>query len=339
VTVILAEVTRAGAVESVHSGTIAVVDTDGRLVASVGDAETFAYFRSSAKPFQAIPVVESGAADAFGFTPAELALCCASHYAEPHHQRQVQAMLAKIGLDDGALRCGIPLPSDQEEAGRIIAGLVPRSPLQCDCSGKHTGMLATCVHLGYPIDSYLDPDHPAQRAIRGIVAEVCRVPEDSLRLGSDGCSVPTFGTSIRAFATAYAALAQPERVPEDAGGRHATSLNRLRSAMVAHPENVSGTGDLVTDLMAVAGGRIAAKTGAEGLICLALPEHGLGIAIRVADGSFRSHAVIVAAVLRQLKSIDPPIISAILERHRPEVRNHNGWHVGDIRAAFELRFA
>jgi L-asparaginase II len=336
VTAILAEVTRGGAVESVHAGTIGVVDTDGRLVASVGDTETFAYFRSSAKPFQAIPVVESGAADAFGFTAAELALCCASHYAEPHHQREVAVMLAKIGLDDGALRCGIPLPSDQEEAGRIIAGLVPRSPLQCDCSGKHTGMLATCVHLGYQIDSYLDPDHPAQRTIRGIIAEVCRVPEDTLRLASDGCSVPTFGTTIRAFATAYAALAQPERVPAEAGGKYGVALNRLRNAMMAHPENVSGTGDLVTDLMAVAGGRIAAKTGAEGLICLALPEQGLGIAIRVADGSFRSHAVIVGAVLEQLGVIDAGVISAVMERHRPEVRNHNGWHVGDMRAAFKL---
>jgi L-asparaginase II len=337
VSVLLAEVTRGGAVESVHAGTIAVVDTNGRLVASVGDAETFAYFRSSAKPFQAIPVVESGAADAFGFTPAELALCCASHYAEPHHQHEVKAMLAKIGLDEGALRCGIPLPSDEEEAGRIIAGLVPRSPLQCDCSGKHSGMLATCVHLGYPIDSYLDPDHPAQRTIRGIVAGVCRVPLDSLRIGFDGCSVPTFGTSIRAFATAFAVLAQPERVAEEAGGRHADALNRLRSAMIAHPDNVSGTGDLVTTLMSVGGGKIAAKTGAEGLICLALPNHGLGIAIRVADGSFRSHPVIVAAVLEQLGLVGSSVIASVMEKHPSEVRNHNGWHVGDMRAAFQLQ--
>ncbi|MEA2527027.1 MAG: hypothetical protein QOF73_4254, partial [Thermomicrobiales bacterium] len=169
-TAILAEVTRGGAVESVHAGTIAVVATDGRLVAWAGDVERFAYFRSSAKPFQAIPVVESGAADAFGFTPAELALCCASHHAERHHQREVAAMLAKLGLTEDALQCGIALPSDDEEAGRILSGLVPPSPLQCDCSGKHTGMLATCLHLGYPIDSYLEPEHPLQRMIRGIVA-------------------------------------------------------------------------------------------------------------------------------------------------------------------------
>jgi L-asparaginase II len=339
VTTLLAEVTRGGAVESVHAGTIAVVDTDGRLVAWAGDVDTFAYFRSSAKPFQAIPVVESGAADAFGLTPAELALCCASHYAEPHHQCEVAAMLAKIGLTETTLRCGIALPSDEDEAGRVLAGLVARSPLQCDCSGKHSGMLATCVHLGYPIDGYLEPEHPAQRAIRAIVAEVCRVPESELRLAADGCSVPTFGTSIRAFATAYAALARPERVPEEAGGRHEAALNRLRSAMIAHPENVSGTGSLVTDLMAVGSGRIAAKNGAEGLICLALPERGLGIAIRVADGSFRAHDVVVPALLEQLDAVEPSVIAAIVERHRPEIRNHNGWHVGDLRAAFRLEVA
>src|SRR5689334_7442529 len=183
---VIAETTRGGITESVHHGVVVAVDARGDIVASAGDPEQMVFFRSSAKPFQAIPVVESGAADAFGFTPAELALCCASHYAEPHHQQEVRAMLAKIGLDEGALRCGIPLPSDQEEAGRVLTGLVPRSPLQCDCSGKHSGMLATCVHLGYPTDTYLDPDHPAQRVIRGIIAEVCRVPIDSLRIGYDG---------------------------------------------------------------------------------------------------------------------------------------------------------
>lgn len=338
-TTLLAEATRGDAVESVHAGTIAVVDPAGRLVAWAGDVETFAYFRSSAKPFQAIPVVESGAADAFGFTPAELALCCASHNAEPHHQREVAAMLAKIGLGEGALRCGISLPGDEAEAGRVLAGLVPRSPLQCDCSGKHTGMLATCVHLGYPIAGYLDPEHPVQRTIRGIIAEVCRVPEAGLRLATDGCSVPTFGAPVRAFATAYAVLARPEGVPADAGGRHAAALNRLRSAMTAHPENVAGTGDLVTDLMEVAGGRIAAKTGAEGLLCLALPEKGRGIAIRIADGTFRAHGVVATAVLEQLGAVDAAVIAAVRARHSPEIRNHNGWRVGELRAAFALQRA
>lgn len=332
----LAEVTRGEAVESVHEGTIVVANVEGNVVAYAGSPELFAYFRSSAKPFQAVPLIESGAADAFGFTLAELALCCASHNAEPRHQQAVAGMLTKLGLDSNALRCGCPLPGDRAEAARVAAGLVPRSPLHCDCSGKHTGMLATCRHLGYPISSYLDPDHPVQQTIRGVIAEVCRVRPEDLRLATDGCSVPTFGAPVRAFAVAYAALAAPEQTPTGAGREHAAALNRLRAAMTAHPENVAGTGELVTDLMAVSGGRIVAKSGAEGLICLAIPERGLGVAIRIADGSFRAHPTVVAAVLEQLDLIEPAVVAEILARHRPVVRNHNGWHVGEIRPAFRL---
>lgn len=338
-TALLAEVTRGGVVESVHAGTIAVVDTDGRLVAWAGDPHHFAYFRSSAKPFQAIPLIESGAADAYGFTPAELALCCASHHAEPRHQEQVAGMLAKLGLTDAALQCGIPLPSDELEAGRILTGLVPRSPLQCDCSGKHTGMLATCLHLGYPIDTYLEPDHPLQRTILSHIAEVCRVPEQRFQLATDGCSVPTFGTSIQAFATAFAALARPEEVPVNAGRCYAEALNRLRAAMMAHPENVAGTDDPVTDLMLVGGGAIAAKTGAEGMLCAAIPAHGLGIAIRIADGTYRALPVVIASVLEQLEAVDASILAVFRERQPSELRNHNQRLVGEIRAAFTLQRA
>jgi L-asparaginase II len=197
-------------------------------------------------------------------------------------------------------------------------------------------MLATCRHLGYPIETYLEPEHPVQRTIRGVVAAVCRVPEAEMRLATDGCSVPTFGMPVRAFATAYAALARPEGVPEKAGGRHAAALNRLREAMAAHPENVAGTGSLVTDLMALSGGKIAAKSGAEGLICLALPARGLGVAIRIADGSFRAHPVVVASVLEQLGAVDPAVIAAVMARQRPAILNHNQRHVGDLRAVFVL---
>ncbi|MDP9368880.1 MAG: asparaginase [Chloroflexota bacterium] len=333
---ILAEVTRGGVVESVHHGVVVAVDVAGVIVAQAGHPDQFAYFRSSAKPFQAVPLIESGAADAFGFTPAELALCCASHSGSPAHQTQVAAMLAKIGLDPGALRCGAPVPYDQTEGARVRSGLVPSSPLQCDCSGKHTGMLATCLHLGWPTDSYLDPDHPLQRRILGIIAEVLRVPEAEIHLGTDGCSLPTFGAPICAFATAYAALAAPERVPAGAGREHAAALDRLRAAMTAHPVNVAGRNEVSTDLMEASEGRLAAKTGAEGLLCLALPERGIGIAIRILDGSYRAQAVVAAAVLEQLDLLDPGAIAAFRARQDPAIRNHNGIHVGDLRPAFTL---
>src|SRR6188472_1932557 len=239
VTTLLAETTRGGVVESVHHGVVVAANTDGKIIASAGDPSTFAFYRSSAKPFQAIPVIESGAADRFGFTQAELALCCASHHAELRHQQQVLAMLGKLGLNDSALLCGTPLPYDQEEMARVLSGERAPSPLQCDCSGKHTGMLAACLQLGYPVDDYLEPEHPLQQQIKKLVAGVCRIAEDEIVVGTDGCSVPTFGSSVGSFAISYAALAAPDRTPADFGGRHAEALDRLRAAMLAYPQNVS----------------------------------------------------------------------------------------------------
>ena len=171
----LAVATRGGQTESVHTGSIVIAHVDGSIRASVGDPARFTYFRSSAKPFQAIPVVESGAADAFGLTPAELALCCASHSGQRLHQEQVTAFLAKLDMGPDMLRCGISLPYNEFAHAQVVDRMVPPSPLQCDCSGKHSGMLATCKHLGYPTDSYLSDDHPLQQMIRSMMAAVCRI--------------------------------------------------------------------------------------------------------------------------------------------------------------------
>lgn len=332
----IAVTTRGGIGESSHYGVVVAVDAAGELVGAAGDPDDVVFFRSSAKPFQAIPVIESGAADAFGFTPAELALCCASHAATPEHQRQVAAMLAKIGLSVTDLQCGCPLTIDDAETARIVLGLTERTPLQCDCSGKHTGMLATIVHEGLIQDDYLELHHPLQQRILQIMAEVMRLPANEIVIGTDGCSLPTFGAPVRAFATAFAALAAPEQTPPGAGREHAAALNRLRQAMTAHPVNVSGEGHLVADLMEVSEGRIAAKSGAEGLLCLAIPERELGIAIRVTDGSFRAHPAIVVAALEQLDILDAPARQEILNRHSPELRNHNGRLVGEIEPVFQL---
>ena len=335
--VALAETTRGGRVESMHHGVVAVVNPAGELVASAGETDHVVFYRSSAKPFQAVPLVESGAADAFGFSPAELALCCASHVATERHQAAVAVMLAKLGLDETALKCGAPLPSDREAAARVLTGETPKSQLQCDCSGKHTGMLATCLHLGEPLDDYRDPNHPVQQRILQVMSEVMRTPKEEIPLGIDGCSLPTFGGSIRAFATSYTALAAPERVAPGAGHEHATALNRLRAAMIAHPENVSGDGRDSTDLMRVAEGRIVAKGGAEGLFCFGLPEHGLGVAIRVLDGSSRAHASVAAAVVEQLELVPERVIAEFRRRHPAAIKNHNGMEVGEIRSTVRCR--
>jgi L-asparaginase II len=249
----------------------------------------------------------------------------------------VLALLGKLGLDDRALQCGTPYPIDPDETALLRSGQKDRSPLQCDCSGKHSGMLASCLQLGYPIENYLEPAHPLQQTIRGLIAEVCRVSSDSIKLGTDGCSLPTFGLPLSGMARSFATLAAPEGAPTGAGREHATALNRLRAAMTAHPENVGGHHDrLDTDLMRLSGGKLVAKSGAEGLLCVGVPAHGVGIALRIGDGSFRAHGVIIAQVLNDLGLVEPEVVQALLELDDPRLFNHNRRHVGDIRAAFEL---
>ena len=336
---VLAETTRSGMVESIHHGVVAVANPAGEIVASAGDVHQMIFYRSSAKPFQAIPVVASGAADRFGLTDRELALCCASHSGQPHHQAEVRGLLAKIGLGPEALQCGSIVPYNEAEGARVRAGLQGKSALMCDCSGKHSGMLAVCVHEGLPIETYMDINHPLQQRILRIMAQVLRVAVADIAPGIDGCSLPTFGASVAACAKSWAALAAPDAVPAGFGREHAAALKRLRKAMVSAPENVAGDGELVTDMMQLAGPRLYAKSGAEGLICFALPEQQLGVAIRVLDGSFRTHPVVVAAVLRQLQALDEATIAAITARHPSELRNHNRRLVGEIRATLQLRGA
>lgn len=332
----LAEVTRGELVESTHPGVVVVADVTGRLLATHGDADHVVYFRSAAKPFQAVPLVESGAADAFGFGPEDLALACASHDATPAHQRGVARMLAKIGLDEDALRCGVSPPPDPQEAARITLGLKAPSQLQCECSGEHAGMLAACLHLDYPLQSYTEPDHPLQRRIRDIVAQVLRLTEDDLITGTDGCRIPTFAAPVQAFAVAYATLADPRQVPQGTGRELAKPLDRLREAMTAHPVLVGGEKTLDSDIMALSEGRIVAKLGAEGLLCLAVPQRGLGIAIVADDGSSRALGPAAVAVIEQLALAEPAIVDMLRERHVETVKTFGGEAVGEMRPAFRL---
>ena len=332
----LAKITRGELVESTHPGLVVVADVTGRLLACHGDSEHAAYFRSAAKPFQAVPLVESGAADVFGFGPEELALACASHDATPAHQRGVARMLDKIGLDEDALRCGVAPPPDPQEAARITLGLKAQSQLQCECSGEHAGMLAACLHLGYPLESYTEPDHPLQARIREVVAQVLRLPEDDLVIGTDGCRIPTFAAPVASFAVAYATLADPKQAPAGAGRELAKSLERLREAMTAHPTLVGGEETLDSDIMALSQGHIVAKLGAEGLLCLAVPERGLGIAIAADDGSSRALGPAAVAVIEQLDLATSAVVDTLRERHVETVKTFGGESVGEMCPAFQL---
>ena len=336
---VLAEVTRGDVVESFHRGVVVAVDVDGNVVASAGNVDQLAYFRSAAKPFQAVPVVESGAAEAFGLTERELALSCSSHDSTPDHQRGVARMLEKIGLHDEDLRCGISPPADEQELARSVLGLVWPSQVQCECSGEHAGMLAACKQLGYPLETYVERDHPLQRRILEIVATVLGMDEDELILGTDGCSIPTFAAPLRRFAFAYATLASPQKSPVRNDPVLVGAIDRLRAAMVAYPVMIGNEGVLDTEIMQATGGQIVAKLGAEGLLCLAAPERGLGIAIASDDGMPRGLGPAASGVLEQLDLVDDGMLCSLREQFAGPVPSFKGEPVGAVRPALRLQFA
>lgn len=333
---LMAEITRGDLVESRHLGNAVVVDGNADVVASAGDVETRMYFRSSAKPFQAIPLVASGAADAYGFTDEELALASASHNATERHQSVVASMLTKAGLRESDLQCGIAPPLDEEEKARVTLGLVQPSLIQCECSGKHAGMLATCRHRGWPLETYLEVSHPLQQEIRAILAAACGVPADTFDVATDGCSLPTFGAPLRGFATAYAVIADPGGARWDGSPPYRRALHRLREAIVMHPELVSGDGEIDTTIMRVTGGQVMAKLGAEGLLCMAIPERRLGIAISDSSGSERGLGPGAVAVLRELELVDDDTLTTLGQELCPPVQTFAGQPVGQIRHVLTL---
>ena len=320
---------RGDRVESEHQAALAVVERSSRVVAVAGDVDRFAYFRSSAKPFQAMPLVTSGAADAFGFTDSELAFCCSSHNGQADQQEAVVAMLGKIGAGVEQLRCGAAFPLDPAEAARRTLGLVPATPLQNCCSGKHTGMIATCLHLGYPVESYLDRDHPLQQEILANVAAAMQRDPASIALAIDGCSVPTFGAGTIDFARSFSALADPAQAPSERIQSQQAAISRLLTAMGTYPENIAGKGSLDTELMRLSGGSVVAKMGAEGLLCMALPAQGIGIAIRMFDGTYRGLNILAVRALEQLQLVEPEMISAMRSELIAPITNANDWVVGE----------
>ena len=336
---LMAEITRGDLVESNHLGNAVVVGGNTDMVAWAGDPHERLFFRSSAKPFQAVPLVASGAADAYGFTTEELALASASHNATEPHQALVASMLTKAGLREDDLQCGIALPLDEEEKARVTLGLVQPSLIQCECSGKHAGMLATCRHQGWPIGSYLEPDHPLQQEIRAIVAAACGVPADSFDVAVDGCSLPTLGAPLRAFATAYAVFADPDGARWDSTLSYRAALHRLRGAFIRHPELVSGDGEIDTTIMRVTRGAVVAKLGAEGLLCMAIPDRGLGIAISDSSGSERGLGPGAVAVLGALELVDGDALATLKQELCPAVQSFAGQPVGETRPVLTLNRA
>jgi len=325
---VLVEVLRDPVVESAHRGAACVVDSAGAVVAAWGDIDRPVPPRSAIKPLQALPLIETGAADACGYGAEEIALACASHSATPRQTALVRSMLERVGLDEGALACGGQPPLDREADMALARAGQPWTRLHDNCSGKHAGFLATAVHLGEPVVGYHLADHPVQRRIAAVLDDLCGVRVDALPRGIDGCGIPVWSLPLRALARGLAGLARPAGL---ALGR-AAAARRVAAAVAMHPDLVAGPDRFDTALMSGTGGRILAKGGAEGVQVAWISETGLGIAIKVDDGGGRAAGVALGGVLRTLDLLLPEEADALADLLAPAVRTRTGAVVGALRA-------
>jgi L-asparaginase II len=313
--------------ESVHRGAFAVSDAKGGLRLSAGDVERPIFPRSSLKPVQAVPLIESGAADAFGVSDEELALACASHSGESMHTTRVAAWQERIGCSVADLACGPHRPVHEKTATEMIANGERWTSLHNNCSGKHTGFMTLARHLGAPVKGYQLVDHPSQRQVETTLKEMAGVSGD-MPYGVDGCTVPNFALPLKALARAMAQFADPSGLTPS----RREAAKRVVRAMTAHPELVAGTGRTCTNLMRQSRG-IIVKTGAEGVYIAIMPELGLGAALKIDDGASRAAESAIAALLITLGAVpDEGVAAALARAHVPNTR---GVPVGERRALFE----
>jgi L-asparaginase II len=330
----LVELIRSGLVDEIHCGDLAVVSADGELRASAGDPNgKIAFWRSSAKPFQAMPLIASGAASHLGLSPEDIALAAASHGGEPIHVARAASLLERVGHRVEDLECGAHAPLDADAARELVRLGITPTPLHNNCSGKHAGMLALADELGAPFPGYRQPEHPVQRAILENVTRFTGLEQDDVRLGLDGCGVPCFGISVFRMALAFARLMAP---PDDIPAPYRDAAAAVRVAMMRHPYLVAGRDRVDTDLMRAMPGAILSKGGAGGVHCIGLPD-GVGIAVKIEDGGV-STAPGVAALesLGQLGALDERTLQTLATHARPEIRSVAGEHAGEVRPSFEL---
>jgi L-asparaginase II len=341
---VLVEALRGDAVESFHRGAFAVVDAGGAVVATLGDIDRPVFPRSAVKVLQALPLVASGAAERFGLTDAELALACASHNGEPEHVATAASMLAKAGLDAAALECGAHWPYREPfQRAMAMRGETPTA-LHNNCSGKHAGFVCLgCVLAAAAgrearefVRGYLRPEHPVMREVSAALQRTTGADLAQAPVGTDGCSIPTYGIALRRLALAFARVA----TGSDLADGDARAAERLRRAVAAAPFMVGGTDRFDTRVMQRLGERVFCKVGAEGVYCAALPQRGLGVAVKVDDGNnARAAEVVMAALIESLVRLDAPECEFVRGFSELPLVNWNGIRVGTLRAGAALRAA
>lgn len=334
---VLIEVLRGGAVESQHAGALAIVDAAGAVHTALGDIARPIFPRSAVKLLQALPLVASGAAEAFGLSDAELALACASHSGEPEHVATAAAVLAKLGLDAGALECGTQWPSREPVLRGMLARGEVAGPLHNNCSGKHSGFVCVACLMARNAGAeapefargYVAAEHPVMREVSAALSAASGVDVEQAPRGIDGCSIPTFALPLRSLALAFARCGTGQGLSDG----NARAARRLRQAVAVAPFMVGGTDRFDTRVMQAYGEQLFCKIGAEGVYCAALPALGLGVALKIDDGAVRAAEAVMAAVAQVLLKTE----DAVLHRYSHLVlRNWRGTEVGALRPAAAL---
>ena len=329
---LLVEVVRGGRVESRHGGSAVVVDAHGGVLFAAGTVEQPVYTRSTVKALLALPLVEAGAADRLGLSAAELALACASHGGLPVHVDTAASMLRKAGREPDCLECGTHWPTSREAAAVLAASGARPTALHNNCSGKHAGFVCAACDAHHPVAGYIQPEHPVMRAATAAASELTGARMDADNRAVDGCGIPTHAIPLRALALGFARFGSGIGLRPD----RATAAARLRDAVAAHPELVAGPDRFDTRLMQLFGASVFSKTGAEGVHVLALPQQGLGIAVKCADGATRAAEVAAAALLARFLPLPADGEAALDRLRRPVLRNWAGTETGLLRPAGPL---
>ncbi len=339
----LIEASRGNIVESVHFGAIAIVDKQGKLIASAGDPDLVTYLRSSSKPFQLLPLIEQGGVKQFNLSQQEIAIMCASHIGTDHHVEVVTKLQERLGLKESDLLCGTHTPYHKPTADALMLRGEKPGARRHNCSGKHTGFLSQALLRSLPLADYINPQHPVQQTVLETFAEMCKIDPKLIHIGIDGCSAPVFGIPMVNAAWGFARLADPS----DLESTRAKACKLITTAMTTHPDMVSGPGQFDTRLMEVGQGKIVVKGGAEGYQSIALlpgaigpNSPALGIVYKVSDGDIagRARPVIGIEILKQLGALNKSQISDLADFYTRSITNQRGLEIGEIKPNFELTF-
>lgn len=326
---ILAEVYRNNIVESHHRGSAIVVDSKGETVLAIGDTDRKIYPRSSLKFFQAIPLLESGAATQFELSNQEISLACGSHNAEQFHVDAIHNWLHRLGLNTDDLECGPDFPMSAICKHKLLTEQGKPARVYQNCSGKHCGMLTLARHLGVPTNGYSAYQHPTQQAWIKTLSELVGIDAATLDWERDGCGLPAICMPIERVAYGYALFAKPEVV----GGKRGAAMSRIITAIQAHPQMIAGSARCCTDVLKATGGLVVVKTGAEGVYAGLLPELGLGLALKIDDGASRGSEVALGGLLMKLGAIDSEIREQLGNHFEPTIYNTQKKQTGKIMAA------